>query len=78
MNDAWTDRLAEDLTQALGRPIATVQEAAVLLGCNTATIRDAVRSGELVGSQRVAKGPIRITTRELARYLAAGRIGQRN
>jgi hypothetical protein len=37
-----------------------------------------VRSGELVGSQRVARGPIRITTRELARYLAAGRIGQQD
>ena len=67
------DALAADFAEALdGRPLATVAEAARLTGKHENSIRRALWCGELTGSRRAKNGPIRIRTRELARWVLDG------
>jgi hypothetical protein len=69
---------AEDLIRrslAAGPPTYNAQDAAKILQCRPEHVSRLVTSGELIASQRVAKGkgsPLIITRESLVAYLARG------
>lgn len=72
MSNQDVEDLARDFQRQLGRPLATVAEAARLLGVSVASVRNLIYAGRLIGSRSVANGPVRITTRRLAEHVIGG------
>ena len=66
------EELASDFIGILGRPVATVPEAAQLLACSVGTIRGCIYRGDLTGSRMAANAHLKIRVRELARFLVEG------
>lgn len=62
-----------DILQIHGRPVATLPEAARLLGYSASTVRGLVHCGALVGSRGARNGPIMLTVRDLARWIVEAR-----
>ncbi|MGE3852278.1 MAG: hypothetical protein AB7K09_11085 [Planctomycetota bacterium] len=64
--------LTDAIEREAGGPVVTIAQAARVARCSIMTIRRALYRGQLVGMRRVTNGPILITVRRLAEWLAAG------
>lgn len=65
--------LVRDIIAALGRPVASLQETAGLLGYSVSTVRGFIHRGALVGSRAARNGPIKLTARDIAAWIVESR-----